>query len=300
MLESSPAAASSPVPVTNGEVREHEDIESERASEIPSQSIVTDSAGEESGEDGPTPKRRRTEPIYVEGEEWEEGEHHDILSVSDCAMDEEGAISPSSRPSTATGPADDQMPLDSSQLLPAQDWEEMELSDHGEGRVPDAQQQPTFHRAPRFQPVEKEEAASDGLPEAFSPQRRGAKYVPGGLAAEMQSWLADVRGWTGHDRPPDAVMRIVVDEVRPGNRMYLAQARRVTQSRDEFHSNEESSEPSLKIMLAGEGKLTGLARKAAVEIGSVVEISQPVWEVSLEGSRWIVACEWAVENKNPS
>ncbi|WYZ41767.1 hypothetical protein EsH8_V_000662 [Colletotrichum jinshuiense] len=148
--------------------------------------------------------------------------------------------------------------------------------------------QPTFHRAPRFKVSEAEAARQEGLPDAFSPQRRGAKYVAGGLAAELQTWLAEVKGWSGGDRPADLVMTIVIDEVRPGSRMYLVRGRRIVGDDD------VREEIAARLMLAGEGRLTGLGQKAPVVVGSSIAISQPAWEIVLEGTRWIVACEWAV------
>ncbi|OLN85592.1 hypothetical protein CCHL11_05772 [Colletotrichum chlorophyti] len=147
--------------------------------------------------------------------------------------------------------------------------------------------QPTFHRAPRFKVSETEATLQAGLPEAFSPQRRGAKYVAGGLAAELQTWLAEVKGWSG-DRPADLVMTIIIDEVCSGNGMYLVRGRRV------LKDGNEREEIAARLLLAGEGKLTGLGQRAPVDVGSTVAISQPAWEIVLEGVKWIVVCDWAI------
>lgn len=253
------------VAANKGKARESIEVESEIDVLEESQSVIADSAGEEDAgvDEGPTPKRRRTRPLSDDGLDIDEREE----AMMDFLQ------------------ADDEV------AMPDMDSDDaMDLSDHKRRGKPE--QQPTFHAAPRFKLPELEEAQADGLPEAFSPQRRGAKYIHGGMAAEMQSWLADVRGWTGHDRPPDAVMRVVVDEVRPGNAMYLVRCRRLL--RDQ--TTAESGATSLRIMLAGEGKPIGLARRATVGVGTVVVVSQPVWEVPLRGDgRWTVACEWAVE-----
>lgn len=147
-----------------------------------------------------------------------------------------------------------------------------------------AAQQPTFQPAPRFKPVDTE-ASSDGLPLAFSPQRRGEKYVPGGLASELQGWLSNVRRWdedtTG--RREHVAFRVTVDEVEPGARMYLVRAR----------AGGDGEDPGLFI-LAGEGKLTGLGRRADVGPGSIVEVEPPVWDVELDGQTWTVTCDWTV------
>ncbi|KAH6689019.1 hypothetical protein F5X68DRAFT_189774 [Plectosphaerella plurivora] len=273
---SSPAGFTSPVPANKGPAGTRESIEAESETDglEESQSVIADSAGEYEGDgdgDGPAPKRRRTRPLSDLSEEDREETMVDFVDDGQ----EEDLIGPE--------------PLDDELIMSDLD-EEMHLSDHERRGKPE--QQPKFHAAPRFKLPESEETPNDGLPEAFSPQRRGAKYVHGGMAAEMQSWLADVRGWTGHERPPDAVMRVVIDEVRPGNAMYLVRGRRLL--RDEAVADPGAA--GLRIMLAGDGKSTGLARRAAVNVGGVVVVSQPVWEVPLKGDgRWIVACEWAVE-----
>ncbi|GKT49076.1 uncharacterized protein ColSpa_09257 [Colletotrichum spaethianum] len=169
---------------------------------------------------------------------------------------------------------------------PSMDAEDLSIPFRHDGDMPKTQ--PTFRRAPRFKVSEAEASRQEGLPEAFSPQRRGAKYVPGGLAAELQTWLAEVKGWAGGDRPADLVMTIIIDELRAGNRMYIVRGRRIVGDGD------ASEEIAARLMLAGEGRLTGLGQKAAVIVGSTVAISQPAWEVELEGTRWIVACDWAV------
>lgn len=147
-----------------------------------------------------------------------------------------------------------------------------------------ALQQPIFQPAPRFKPVSPG-PASEGLPAAFSPQRRGARYVSGGLATELQGWLSDVKGWEGGSGPDEdtATMRIVVKEVRPGRRMYLVRSRAGDEERER------------RFMLAGEGRLTGLGRRAVVGMGSVVVVGRPVWDVELDGDIWTVACDWSIE-----
>lgn len=140
-------------------------------------------------------------------------------------------------------------------------------------------QQPIFHAAPRFKPTETD-PTTEGLPAAFSPQRRGQKYISHGLAASLQGWLSDVKGWEGSDRSAEAVLTVTIEEVKPGRRMYLARGRVDGEVR--------------RFVLAGEGKLTGLGRRAVVEVGSRVAVGRPVWDVVLEGETWTVACDWSV------
>ncbi|GAB0134984.1 hypothetical protein EsDP_00003336 [Epichloe bromicola] len=149
-----------------------------------------------------------------------------------------------------------------------------------------AQQQPVFRPAPRFKlpevEVDDSMMAGDILPVAFSPRRRGQKYLAGGRAAQLQSWLSEVRGWDGE--PRDAAARMTVEQVRPGSRMYLARGR-----------EQEGPRARRKgYLLAGEGRLTGLERRADVRVGSVVVLEDPVWEVDLMGESWTVVCNWSV------
>lgn len=152
--------------------------------------------------------------------------------------------------------------------------------------------QPIFRPAPRFKPAADDDAAvTEGLPPAFSPQRRGAKYVPGGLAAELQSWLSEVKGWEGSSEADSgAIVRFVVGEVRPGRRMYLVRGHVRSRGMILGDKGDET-----RYILAGEGRLTGLGRRAVIERGSVVRVAAPVWDVELEGVTWTVACEWSIE-----
>jgi hypothetical protein len=146
--------------------------------------------------------------------------------------------------------------------------------------------QPTFRAPPRFKPLEQE-AASDGLPTPFSPQRRGAKYLVGGLAAELQGLLSEVKGWDGEDgataSASASTIRLRVQSVCPGKRMSLAYGR-----------IEPTGEPK-SIVLAGRGNVEGLGRRADVAIGQVVRIGAPLWDAEVDGSTWTVACNWSIE-----
>ncbi|KAJ3462944.1 hypothetical protein MRS44_007730 [Fusarium solani] len=138
---------------------------------------------------------------------------------------------------------------------------------HDEARAP---QQPTFRPPPRFKPAEVDPT------------------VEGGLAAGLQGWLSEVKGWEGTVPSAAAaavsVVKVVVEEVRPGRRMYLVTGR----------PGDDGAAPARRFLLAGEGRLTGLGQRAAVSVGNVVEVGQPVWDVELDGQVWTVACDWGV------
>ncbi|KAG6013732.1 hypothetical protein E4U43_007140 [Claviceps pusilla] len=174
-----------------------------------------------------------------------------------------------------------------------QEEEEEEKNDDDDiGKYKPAQQQPVFRPPPRFKLPEvfDDEAMhmhmhmqGGILPRASSPprrQRRGRAYPAGGLAAQLQSWLSEVRGWDGDPRRPAA--RMLVREVRPGPLMYLA--RGATEGRD----GDGDGDGGKGYILAGEGKVTGLGDRAVVRPGSVVVMEEPVWEVALLGESWTV------------
>lgn len=144
-----------------------------------------------------------------------------------------------------------------------------------------AAKQPTFRAAPRFKPLDY--TLPDSLPVAFSPQRRGAKYLSNGLAATLQGWLSDVKGWEGEDRPAESTFLVTITEVRAGRRMYLARAR------------PQGETQTKRLVLAGEGELTGLGNRADVVVGSAVKVTGPLWDAEIEGVSWIVACNWCVQ-----
>ncbi|KAI8960999.1 hypothetical protein F5Y11DRAFT_348990 [Daldinia sp. FL1419] len=178
-------------------------------------------------------------------------------------------------------------------------------------------QQPTFLKAPRFKPIEASDGGSlrgDPLPDTFSPHRRGAKYVPGGLAASVRDWFVDV--WAGGtkgrgEREGEWVGKVLVDGVRGAEGMVLVTGRWVGKEEevgsgkgveDTKEEGEEGDEKErvtqtryARVVLAGSQKLVGLERGLDVHPGSVVGVGRPSWEVVIPGQgRWGVVCEWAV------
>ena len=168
--------------------------------------------------------------------------------------------------------------------------------------------QPTFLNAPKFKSTSPETKDALLLPAYFSPQRKGAKFLPRGLAATLQAQLSQVKGWDGTDEVHrkeekdsasltgvTAATGLRVEQVRPGTRMYLVLAKAwIEQTHDGRSGNEEDGEV-MRVILAGEGTLSGLGRRAEVRVGSKVLVRRPVWDVKLEEEVWTVACDWAVE-----
>jgi hypothetical protein len=192
------------------------------------------------------------------------------------------------------------------------------------GERPPTTQQPKFHKPPRFKPAEVPGAASpaEPLPDAFSPRRKGTKYIPGGLAAELREWLVDVEAGTGSGfgsgsmtsfigkRGEEWVARIRVDELRGGYGsacgMTLVTGRVVLADTHDTHEegqiqgeNEKGSEVlatnTVRVILAGPGRLSGLGVNYEVKPGSMISMARPTWEFVLDGlGRWGASCDWVV------
>ncbi|KAI5927368.1 hypothetical protein F4810DRAFT_650628, partial [Camillea tinctor] len=161
-------------------------------------------------------------------------------------------------------------------------------------------QQPTFLRAPRFVTAADAPQAGPSLsahgseprPDVFSPHnRKGHRYVPGGLAASLRDWLVDAGSGSARDAE-EWIARIRVDEVRSGvgDGMTLVAGRQVVGG-----GQPDASAASFRVLLAGPGRLTGLARRHEVRPGEVVGVARPTWDVVLRDmGRWAVAYDWAV------
>lgn len=170
-----------------------------------------------------------------------------------------------------------------------------------------ADTKPTFRAGPRFkltEPPDKFTPHPDAYLSAdiFSPQRRGAKYLPGGLAAELRDWLVDVKGGVdgegevkatssalGFGSATGAAAKVVVGEVaRGGPGMTLVSGRVV-----------DGGDVDVRVILAGEGSIEGLGggggagNRNQVVSGAVVAIVPPAWDVELDG-QWAVAYRWEV------
>jgi hypothetical protein len=166
-------------------------------------------------------------------------------------------------------------------------------------RAPPFQRQQQRFILPTREAEVEAQVALGCFPQAFSPHRRGAKYIAGGLAAEVQGWLSHMKG----EKDTPVRLRVKVGEIRNGGRMYIVRGRRVGREEAmhgmgemEGGDGEKDDEKDIKVVLAGEGRLTGLgSTRAPLRVGSVVEVGEPTWEVELEGGKWIVGCDWKVE-----
>ncbi|PSR97004.1 hypothetical protein BD289DRAFT_124229 [Coniella lustricola] len=162
-----------------------------------------------------------------------------------------------------------------------------------------APRHPTFLEAPRFKATTTAPGALDKtpLPDAFSPQRRGAKYVPGGLASQVRDWLVQVKGASEYDRPVGTTLQLTVSEcvqchggIRVAKAVVQADC---TMTDQQQHDEQQHIE---RVILAGDGRISGLnTERHSIHPGATVSMHQPMWDVDLGSlGHYAVACDWEV------
>ncbi|KAI9647813.1 hypothetical protein NHQ30_004201 [Ciborinia camelliae] len=232
-------------------------------------------------------KRRRISPspADVASEEYDESKDDDLLLSSSLPIVSSPISNrPNALPSTNSKPK-----FLLSTLLPPS--------------TPQSTAPSTFLKPPRFRPPDPAETQgnTDPLPEQFSPHRKGQKYVAGGLAAEVRDWLIDIdssipsHGTTGVQKGKNKewIVKMLVNEVSGSGRMGMCLVKG-RQMRDVDGEEVVDDLGMVKVILAGEGTGTGLQRGRDVEVGKVVQIKGPVWEMVVEGEKWGVGVDWKV------
>lgn len=132
---------------------------------------------------------------------------------------------------------------------------------------------PTF-RLPPQEPT----TSSEPLPNAFSPHRRGQRFVPGSMAAEAQQWIVETAQSTGQHRASSwnmfqASLIAVADEYNAGMTLLRVQ----------------SELGPLNLLLAGPGKSN---TSQPLRQGDVIGIKPPTWQIKLADEAWVVAADW--------
>jgi hypothetical protein len=114
------------------------------------------------------------------------------------------------------------------------------------------------------------------LPDAFSPRRRGQKFVPGGLAAALQTWVIETAHVASQskarnsEKVEDSVHMIKVDEIEGNDPLFVQGG----------HTK--------ALLVDGQAKQRG----NRVKKGDRVSIRQPTWNVHVLGESWMVGVDW--------
>ncbi|OJD34524.1 uncharacterized protein BKCO1_2200072 [Diplodia corticola] len=142
------------------------------------------------------------------------------------------------------------------------------------------------------------DAAITPLPEHFSPHRRSQKFLPGGMADVVRTWVLNV-GQSGSlaetassqsRRRPNQPSKLHVAECvgeGPGDRLKLVSDQTDTHS---LAQGEESS--GTRAILVGPAK----RNSRSPNIGDDVTVLPPSWEIEVgqHGEKWLVAVDWRV------
>ncbi|KAG8625431.1 hypothetical protein KVT40_007182 [Elsinoe batatas] len=115
----------------------------------------------------------------------------------------------------------------------------------------------------------------DPSPEFFSPHRRGQRFVPGGMAAEMQSWITELGTSTASRRADVSGFSAVVEVDRiMDDGVLLLEAR----------------------ILSGDRLFAMLESKPGVTVrqGDRLGIRDPTWETDHKGKRILVGVDWHI------
>jgi len=164
----------------------------------------------------------------------------------------------------------------------------------------------TFVKPPRFRPPdgqEHQQRPSEPLPDAFSPKRRGQKFLAGGLAAEVTGWIMNLESSTPVPSTTwskdDTWMKdLIVDEIRggPSDGMTLITGRQINLPLNEQESELVDSFAIFKVILAGSGNSEAFQKATKLDVRKKIRIRSPVWEAVIEGEKWDVAVTWEVLN----
>ena len=147
------------------------------------------------------------------------------------------------------------------------------------------------------EPVNNDSATP--LPDAFSPHRRGHKYVPGGLAETMRGWVIDVsqslqfgqrRSGTGGQPTSTTQLEqfdgtlLKVTETRHGGNDFILAAG-------------YCGHQTCTSLLVRKGKAGN--QQEHVRNGDVVKLGRPSWDLAVAGEeqRWVVAVDWKLLGK---
>jgi hypothetical protein len=131
-------------------------------------------------------------------------------------------------------------------------------------------------------PVTVHPEPSEPLPDAFSPHRRRQRFLPGGMAAQVQQWIVEAAQSVGkHSQSTagaDPLQAVVLESSgSSGTGMVLAKA--------------TAGNQRVRLLLAGSGKNQSAS---SIKQSDVLAVKAPSWNIELEGEPWIVGVDWCI------
>ncbi|KAF2260022.1 hypothetical protein CC78DRAFT_536640 [Lojkania enalia] len=169
------------------------------------------------------------------------------------------------------------------------------------------------------QPVSPQQHAQP-LPEHFSPSRKGQKYIPGGLAWTLQSWIIEAANtgyaaqsrdaviW-GRDKEDGVKLKLKISSVRgrkgdsedgdidcfPNSIAFVrgdkdAGVYNLSRMTSTSH---RGGEGKTRLLLGRQGG-TRSSGGVKVKIGDVIGIRAPFWDVDIGNEKWTVGVDWVI------
>ncbi|KAF2873896.1 hypothetical protein BDV95DRAFT_488849 [Massariosphaeria phaeospora] len=154
------------------------------------------------------------------------------------------------------------------------------------------------------------------LPETFSPSRKNQKYIPGGLASTLQSWVIETANtgyaaqnsgsviW-GKDKEDGVRMKVRVgclgsdrDVQRQEIDCFQGGVVFVRGETDPGAYNASRSSylardgGEVKLLLAGQGGSRGAGVR--IKIGAVIGLRAPLWDVDIGDEKWVFGVDWVL------
>ena len=131
-------------------------------------------------------------------------------------------------------------------------------------------------------PVSTHPEPSEPLPDVFSPHRRRQRFLPGGMAAQVQQWIVEVAQSVGkHSQSTtgaDPLQAVVLESSGSSSTgMVLIKA--------------TAGNQRVRLLLAGSGRNQSTS---GIKQGDVLAVKAPSWNIELEGEPWIVGVDWCI------
>jgi len=130
------------------------------------------------------------------------------------------------------------------------------------------------------------EQPGEPLPDVFSPHKRGQRFVPGGMAAELQSWIFETgnaavqnRRGMGHLSGENYAVTIQVHECSGDGPFFLYA--------------ETSDGIPQRVMLV-EGNNTTGSKLQSIKNEDIIGIRAPIWTITIDGKDWTVGVDYKI------
>ncbi|USP78841.1 hypothetical protein yc1106_06115 [Curvularia clavata] len=157
-------------------------------------------------------------------------------------------------------------------------------------------------------------------PEIFSPSRKHAKYLPGGLASTVSNWIIETAstGFAAQERTSgpaggretDHGVKIQLKitclsrggahernaqelECYAGGMLFAKSEIQPAMHDVSGASSFANPNNDKNVLLAGQGGSRG-SRGVRVKVGTVIGVRAPTWEIDVGKEKWLVAVDWVI------